>query len=108
MVEACDGSQGLELFKANAEAYSLILLDLTMPVMDGAEALRHLRAIDPNTPIVLTSGYEEQEAISHLPASERRLGGFVQKPFTAPGLVALVEKVLKHKIGASRTGHAGG
>jgi PAS domain S-box-containing protein len=54
---AQDGVEALEVFGANAARIDAVLLDLTMPRMDGTAALAHLRRIAPTVPVVLTSGY---------------------------------------------------
>ena len=98
VAEAGNGAEGLDLFRADPTKYQMILLDRTMPVMDGEEALPHLHAIQPRIPIVLSSGYDEREALRHFPGG--RLSGFIQKPYTTAALLALVENVLKRGTGS--------
>jgi CheY-like chemotaxis protein len=88
-----DGRQGVEVFRAHRDIVSLILLDMQMPVMGGEEAMPLLRGIDPNVPIILTSGFDESEITRRVasPKPER----FLQKPFTAQRLVATVAAVLQ-------------
>lgn len=88
VLAACDGQEGLEVFAANRGEIRAVVLDLTMPRMDGWEVLARLRAIDPDLPVVLTSGYTEPA----LPAMVREGDAplFVQKPFL---METLVEKV---------------
>ncbi|MBA4065920.1 MAG: hypothetical protein C0501_19820, partial [Isosphaera sp.] len=59
VVEAGDGREAVEVFAAHAGAVRLVLLDLTMPVMDGPEALARIRRTHPTVPVVLCSGYVE-------------------------------------------------
>jgi CheY-like chemotaxis protein len=77
--EAEDGRQALQLLRL--EAVDLILLDLSMPVMDGLEFLQRRRAegLAPNVPVVVVSGYSTRDrakAVSDLGAS-----AFIVKPF---------------------------
>jgi two-component system cell cycle sensor histidine kinase/response regulator CckA len=65
-----------------------VILDMTMPVMSGEEALNHMRLIDPGVPVILSSGYNEVEAIRRF--AGKGLAGFLQKPYTAK---ALAEKL---------------
>jgi PAS domain S-box-containing protein len=78
-VAAVDGQQGLALFTAHPKAFTAVLLDLTMPKMDGAETFAKLKKLDPHIPVILMSGYTEQEAASQI--GSRDMAGFVQKPF---------------------------
>ena len=102
--EAANGREGVEIFQADPGRYRLILLDWTMPVMDGEESLRCLRGISPNIPIVLSSGYDEREATNRIP--QALFSGFIHKPYSASKLVTLVENVL-NRTDQARTGKAG-
>ena len=73
-----NGQAGVDLFRTQSGRISLVILDLTMPVMGGAEAFDLLRAIQPNIPILLTSGYDETDAVAR---TADRLRRFLQKPF---------------------------
>jgi FixJ family two-component response regulator len=61
-----------------------VLLDLTMPHMDGQETFRELRAIDPNVRVLLSSGYGEQELERRF--AGQTLAGFIQKPYELQSL----------------------
>ena len=92
-----DGQAGVDLFRAhqkdNPQApIDCVLLDLTMPVMDGEEAFRALRALHPDLRIIVTSGYSEDDMI-HRFAQEERLG-FLQKPYRAAALRGALKSIL--------------
>jgi len=74
-----NGLIGLEMFRTYQKDLVVVLLDMTMPRMGGVDAMRSMREINPDIPILLVSGYSEQET-HELPVSERP-DGFVQKPF---------------------------
>ncbi len=76
---AVDGLQGVERYKAQRAEISAVLMDLTMPHMDGEETFRQLRALDPGVHVILMSGFNEQEAINRF--TGKGLAGFLQKPF---------------------------
>ena len=57
-----DGGQGVKLFREHAPAISLVLLDMTMPVMGGEEALEEIRHLNPAVPVIGSSGYSESTA----------------------------------------------
>jgi PAS domain S-box-containing protein len=80
VVEAENGVQAVELFSSLHREVSIVILDLTMPVMSGEETLRKLRAIDPSVRVILSSGFSEADAIRHFEG--RNLAGFLQKPYT--------------------------
>lgn len=73
------GEEGLEIFRAQRRELDLVLLDLSLPGMDGAEVLEILKAERPELRVLLTSGYSEQFAERRLPASGAV--GFVPKPY---------------------------
>jgi len=70
-----------------------VLLDLTMPVMDGEETLRHVRELRPDLPVVLSSGFNEAESIGRF--AHKGLAGFIQKPYTAASLAAKMKSALQ-------------
>ena len=93
VIDACDGEDALVRFKEAPDDVALVLLDMTMPRMSGVECLRGLRAIRPDLPVVLSSGYNEQDAVARV--AGRGLAGFLQKPYTAAELLAKVDEALE-------------
>ena len=87
VVTAVDGSAALTAMDAE-RAIDLILMDVTMPVMDGPTAARELRARGVEVPIVLMSGYAEEELVNR--GVMTHADGFLKKPFEAPELAAAV------------------
>ncbi|PWU03568.1 MAG: histidine kinase [Terriglobia bacterium] len=88
IVFAENGKEGVELFQVLADKVSVVLLDMTMPVMNGEEAFRQLKAVKPDVRVILSSGYNEVEAVRRF--TGKGLAGFIQKPYSA---IALAEKV---------------
>ncbi len=86
-----DGLAALETYRARPEEFGMVLLDLTMPVMGGEEALRQLQAVNPRVKVLLSSGYNEVEAVQRF--AGKGLAGFIQKPYTAAGLAEKVKEV---------------
>ncbi len=89
---ACDGLEAVDIVRASPTAFKLVLLDLTMPRMDGEETLRHLRSINPDLRIILTSGFNEQSTINRF--TGRGIAGFLPKPFTVEMLTEQLRKIL--------------
>jgi CheY-like chemotaxis protein len=92
VLPASDGEEAISLFKQHHQALSLVVLDLTMPHMDGEETLRHLQAIDTGIPVVMSSGYTEQDVASRVGKND--FAAFMQKPYTLAQLGAVLAKVL--------------
>jgi len=91
-VTAGDGVDAVDLYRRQPDTISLVLLDLTMPVMSGEDALRELQLINPKVRVLLTSGYNEVEAVQRF--AGKGLAGFIQKPYTAAALAEKVKEVL--------------
>ncbi|MCU1258569.1 MAG: Blue-light-activated protein, partial [Bryobacterales bacterium] len=87
VIVAENGKEGVELFQVLGDKVSAILLDMTMPVMNGEEAFRRLKGINPDVHVVLSSGYNEVESIRRF--TGKGIAGFIQKPYST---AALVEK----------------
>ena len=86
------GSDGLELLAKLDYAADLVVLDMTMPGMSGQETLEHLRAVRPDLPVILSSGYNEAEATRSL--TGKGLAGFIQKPYSASRLAGQIKIAL--------------
>jgi len=86
-----DGRQAVEAYRQEP-GICLVLLDLTMPVMAGEETLRQLQMVDAGVRVLLTSGYNEIEAMQRF--AGKGLAGFIQKPYTAAGLVERVKEAM--------------
>ncbi|PTY02793.1 hypothetical protein DB347_22870 [Opitutaceae bacterium EW11] len=98
VVPAENGVKALEILRADTEKFALVLLDLTMPRMDGEEAFRLIREIKPDVPVVIMSGFSEQDMADRF--SGLRLDGFVEKPFSAETLLTKVRAVLGRQVPA--------
>jgi len=85
-------SAAVELFRARRDDVALVLLDMTMPEMNGAEAFRAIRELRADVLAVLSSGWDEEEATSHF--VDAGLAGFLQKPYTPEELAAKVRDTL--------------
>ena len=87
-----NGQVAVDRFARKAEEISLVLLDLTMPVMNGEQTFQRLKHLNPGVKVILTSGYDEADAMGRF-ASDG-LAGFLQKPYTAARLAERVKRVL--------------
>ncbi len=94
-----DGKQAVELFTEHHRKTRLIILDLTMPVMSGEESLDLLRKVDPQIPIVLSSGYNQVEIIRRF--TKQNITGFLEKPYTVTQLREAIAKALPESAPAA-------
>ncbi len=92
-----DGREALEVFRRDPDRFRAVLLDLTMPHLGGEAAFREIRRLRPETPVVLMSGYNEQE-VGDLFAG-KGLAGFVQKPFRIDDLLAAMRAAVAPRAG---------
>ena len=90
--EASDGRDGADLFSRLHDRISAVLLDLTMPRMDGHEVWRYIRRVRPDMKIIVSSGFDEAEAMKQF--TEATGLEFIQKPYTATALVRKIRSVL--------------
>jgi CheY-like chemotaxis protein len=92
VVTARDGFQALDIYKKLQNEVQLVILDFTMPIMDGAEVFNELRMINPQVPVVLSSGFTEQDKLKWMLA--KGLRGFIPKPYTQQKLLLQVRSTI--------------
>lgn len=92
-VEAASGREALALLQAHGVRVQAVILDLTMPDMDGVQTLRALRQERAELPVLLISGYSEQEMAQRITA-DRNIA-FLQKPFA----LAQLQEALRSLLG---------
>lgn len=92
VMTAANGIEALAIFREHGASIACVILDLTMPMMNGVETFRELKQIRPDVRVIVTSGYSEYEI------SERFAGntvsGFVQKPYHFEDFAAKLKEVL--------------
>jgi CheY-like chemotaxis protein len=80
VVAAGDGQEGADLFAREPDRFRAVLMDLTMPRLDGRKAFAEMRRIRPGVRVVLMSGFNEEETVTQF--TGKGLAGFIQKPFS--------------------------
>jgi len=93
VLEARDGAEALELFQARHADLALVLMDLTMPRVDGREAFLRMKEVDPSVPVVLTSGYSEQHVAADFASGG--LAGFLPKPYNRTQFESVLRRALE-------------
>jgi len=95
IIEAPDGREAIRLFQEHHGDIRLVVLDLTMPHVDGDETLRHLQSIDATVPIVLSSGYDASDVTTRF--AGRGLAAFLQKPYDLATLTRLLNSLFDNR-----------
>jgi PAS domain S-box-containing protein len=95
VLTARDGVEAVEIFRLQSRNITCVVLDLTMPRMEGEETFRRLRQLRPGVPVVISSGYNEQEVIQRF--AGQGLAGFIQKPYDFKCLQETLGKVLQSR-----------
>ena len=89
---ASDGRQGVEIFRQHAESIQAVLLDATMPGVSGEETCRQLRRICPQTPILLSSGYPQEDLKARF--ADQELPPFIRKPYRVADLLSRLREII--------------
>ena len=103
ILEAEDGEKGLELLAK--ETVNLILLDLTMPVMDGQEMLQKLRDQGNETPVILLTSESRTSLVSTM--MQIGISDYILKPFKPEELIDKLAKVLGADMPETESDEAG-
>ncbi|MFZ4858421.1 MAG: response regulator [Desulfuromonadaceae bacterium] len=90
VIAASNGKEALELYHQHASDIILVLTDMDMPVMDGYMLFRELKKINPQLPIVISSGFAEKAVTMRIPSEE--IAGLVSKPYLFGHLRDVLEK----------------
>jgi CheY-like chemotaxis protein len=93
VLTAMNGREGVEVFRHHEKSISCVILDLTMPHLDGEQTFRELRLIKPDLKVIMSSGYNEQEVTQKFVG--KGLAGFIQKPYK----FSTLRNVLKDIVG---------
>ncbi len=93
VVEAASGLEAVEIYRRRRDDIAAVVIDMTMPQMSGTEALREIRAFDPNVKAILTSGYVRAESLEG--GGREELGDVLQKPYRATTLLSRLGKLLR-------------
>jgi two-component system cell cycle sensor histidine kinase/response regulator CckA len=95
VITAKDGREAIHIFAQRAGEIDLVILDLVMPRMAGEETFRELRLQRPDVAVILSSGYNDDQARERF--HEKSLAGFLRKPYTSVQLGKEVKRVLKSR-----------
>jgi len=94
-LSASDGLEALDVYRRYQDEITGVLMDLSMPGMDGRECCRELLHMDPTVKIILASGYSERDTAARF--AERGLAGFIRKPYSLAALKTILETALRQR-----------
>jgi PAS domain S-box-containing protein len=87
-----DAAEAIEIFQKLADNLDCVLINLTMPKMDGVELFHKLREIRQNIPIIICSGYTEEQVMNRF--RENKPEGFIQKPYRIKQLEEKIKMII--------------
>ena len=90
-LQAADGREAIRRYEEEQDAIDCILLDLSMPDLDGEETFRELKKINPDVKVVLNSGYAEEEILNRIEGAG--FAGLLHKPTSNDTLIATLRNV---------------
>lgn len=90
---AHDGKEAVEVFARQGKDIVAVILDLTMPRLDGIEVLRELRGLSSEVRVLLMSGYNDHDVIARF--GKQTLGSFIQKPFRPGDFMVQLKQLLE-------------
>ena len=93
---ASSGREGIEFFRNNADNIDIILMDITMPNMNGEEAFRKIRKISADIPVIFSSGYSEHDVKQQF--KEYYTADFIQKPYQIKTLTGKINMILRSRL----------
>jgi CheY-like chemotaxis protein len=96
VLEAVNGKEALELYQKNATDITLVFTDMGMPIMDGYELFYELKKLNPELPIIVSSGYGDAEVSSRIDINS--IAGLISKPYGPDQLREVLKSVLDGKL----------
>jgi PAS domain S-box-containing protein len=95
VLESNNGRNAVELYKKLQDKINLVVLDIVMPDMGGAEVYDRLKEINPDVKVLLSSGYSIDDQAREI--MERGCDGFIQKPFSLKAMSDKIAGILSKK-----------
>ncbi len=89
-ITANDGNEAIEIIKSTPDI-AFVIMDLTMPHMDGEQCFRELHIINPSMKVIMSSGFNEQEVTQKFVG--KGLAGFIEKPYKYSVLKEAIRKI---------------
>ena len=90
--EAADGGEAIEIAENIARSIDVVMMDMVMPNVDGVEATRRIKDIDPTIKVIFVTSVTQQERMK--PAIKAGADGYITKPFENETIVAAIKDVV--------------
>ena len=97
VLTAAGGADAVEIYRQHLGEIAAVVLDKTMPEVDGEQAFQQIRQLDPEARVLMMSGYSKRNVPMRV--IEMGLGGFLHKPFRPQDLIDKVREVLEPQVG---------
>lgn len=97
VISRSSGIEALDLFKSQPERFDLVITDRMMPQMTGIELAAEIRNIRPETPVILCSGFADDEGVTMTSEEQQNSGirGFLAKPFNREEISRKIREVIQ-------------
>jgi len=95
VVEACDGRQALDIFAETGDQIDLIVSDVIMPRMGGAELIRAVRQQTENMPFIMVTGYDKNHVLDKHEELFSQQCQVINKPFDFNVLSSKIQELIK-------------
>ena len=92
VITSGSGQEAIEMLTEHGEAIDLVILDMIMPGMDGGETFDRIREIQPEIPVIISSGYTINGQATDI--LNRGCNGFIQKPYDLSALSKKIRNVV--------------
>ncbi len=92
VIQAADGTSGVDLFRANEQAIDVVLLDMTLPGLSGREVLEEVRRLRPNIQVILTTAYSRDHALTTI--GGQHTWHYIRKPYRLHDLTDMIRELL--------------
>jgi DNA-binding response OmpR family regulator len=98
VLTAASGEEALALYQRHAGKIAVVILDIRMPILNGFDTFRRIRAIDPRARIIISSGYDHDRDKGRL--LKEGVSAFLDKPYRLDELVSTVGAVIDKEVAA--------
>jgi PAS domain S-box-containing protein len=93
VITASNGKEAMELYRQHASEICLTITDIGMPVMDGYALFRELKSINPELPIIISSGFGDKDISAHI--APENIAGLISKPYSFDKLREVLKSVVE-------------
>ena len=99
VMTATDGASAVALYAQHREAIAAVITDMMMPIMDGPATIYALKRINPDVPIIASSGLDTNSKLAHV--ADAGVNHFLHKPYTAESLLRMLRAALPDRTSNS-------